>query len=69
MIPLLLLTCQGDVQRELWDVPFGTYPSRPPPALWYNLLVKVFRNLYEAISSLERGKVLVSKVNYMFILG
>jgi hypothetical protein len=28
--------------------------------------VKVFRNLYEAISSLERGKVLVSKVNYMF---
>ncbi len=28
--------------------------------------MKVFRNLYEALSSLERGKVLVSKVNYMF---
>ena len=28
--------------------------------------MKVFRNLYEAISSLEKGKVLVSKINYMF---
>jgi len=34
--------------------------------LWYNLLVKVFRNLYEAINSLERGKVLVSKDDYLF---
>jgi len=28
--------------------------------------MKVFRNLSEALNSLERGKVLVSKVNYMF---
>ncbi len=44
-----------------WDV-----PPRLSLVLWYNLLVKVFRNLYEALNSLERGKVLVSKVNYMF---
>jgi hypothetical protein len=28
--------------------------------------VRVFRNLFEAISSLEKGKALVSKYNYMF---
>jgi len=61
MIPLLLLTCQVVIQRNLW----GTPPS-VSLALWYNLLVKVFRNLFEAISSLERGKALVSNADYLF---
>jgi hypothetical protein len=37
-----------------------------PSNVWYNLLVKVFRNLFEAISSLGRGKVLVSNVYHLF---
>jgi hypothetical protein len=43
----------------------------PPPspfflAFWYNLAVKVFRNLIEAINSLGKGKVLFSTEGSLF---
>ncbi len=61
MIPLHPMTCQAVTERGLWDV-----PPWLSLALWYNLLVKVFRNLYEALNSLGRGKVLVSNVYLLF---
>jgi len=42
------------------------YCPQFPWTLWYNLPVRVFRNLYEALDSLERGKVLVSNVYHLF---